>query len=98
MSRGQGPGASNRAARGRRRGAGTALSDKFTPSPGAAADPRAGRVRTDGTVFYHSCAPKQEFPHNAGWVAGYLGGWMGSSPGGTGGGKRGEKAKAEIKV
>jgi hypothetical protein len=26
---------------------------------------RAGRVRADGTAFYHTCAPKQEFPHDA---------------------------------
>jgi len=33
----------------------------------AAVDLGAGRVVADGTAFYHKCAPKEEFPHDAGW-------------------------------
>jgi hypothetical protein len=36
------------------------------PGHEAAVDLRAGRVRADGTAFYHKCAPKQKFPHDAG--------------------------------
>ena len=46
-------------------------------------------MRTDGTAFYHTCAPRQEFPQEAGWVQVSRGGDEGASMGGTVGGKRG---------
>jgi hypothetical protein len=45
---------------------------RYNLSPGATADLREGRVRVDGTAFYHTSAPKHEIPQDAGWIAGYL--------------------------
>ena len=45
-------------------------------------------VVADGTAFDHTCAPKQEFPQDAGWVSGYQGRRWRARTGGTGDGKR----------
>ena len=55
------------------------------PGHEAAVDLRAGGVVTDGTAFDHTCAPRQEFPQDAGWDSGYQGRGGGASTGGTDG-------------
>jgi hypothetical protein len=49
----------------------------------AAVDLRAGGVRADGTALHHTCAPRREFPDDAGWISGYQGRRRGASTGGT---------------
>ena len=61
----------------------------------------AGGVIADGTTFFHTCAPRQEFPHDAGWVQAIRGGDGGPARVGqmTGKskakGRKGERGKRE---
>ena len=48
-------------------------------------------VVADGTAFDHTCAPKQEFPQDAGWVSGYQGRRWRASTVSTNDGGKGEK-------
>jgi hypothetical protein len=63
---------------------------RSNPSPGAAVALRVGGVKTGGTAFCHSRAPKQGFSAGCRMVSGYLREGMGASMGGKNDGEKGK--------